>query len=126
MNPPTTNDDASPFVVFEERGSDHFGLILRCFSITVSVGMALCFLLLTPITSAIPPSSPATERLATVESQVADMRETVKELRAMAQSSENKINTITGVGTGAFTTLAILDILQLLGAKRRSSRRDDG
>ena len=100
-------------------------MILRYFSLTVSASMALCLLLWTPVSHAITSTAPAPERLATVESQVSDIRETVKELRVSSQNSENKINTIAGVGTGAFATLAILDILQLLGAKRRGARRDN-
>jgi hypothetical protein len=104
----------------------HFTAVLRCLSITVSATMTLYLLLWVPVSPSVIAQRPASERLATAESQISDLRDTVKELRAMAQSTENKINTIAGVGTGAFATLAILDILQLLGAKRRSARRDDG
>jgi hypothetical protein len=48
------------------------------------------------------------------------------EVKAMAIKDDEKINTFIGVGTGAFSTLAILDILQLLATKRRGSRKDDG
>ena len=102
-----------------------FSTALRVLSVTVSVTMALYLLLAMPVSPYVVAQRPDIERLATAEAQISELRDTVKDLRAMAQITENKINTISGVGTGAFATLAILDILQLLGAKRRSSPRND-
>ncbi len=97
-------------------------IVLRCLSLLVSGSMALALLLWAPNQQLLTGQVPVPERLATLESQMKDMAE----VKAMAIKDDEKINTFIGVGTGAFSTLAILDILQLLATKRRGSRKDDG
>ena len=82
--------------------------------------MALTLFLFAPISSTIGGQIPVPERLATLETQMEDM----KEVKALVMRNTEKINVMAGVGTGAFVTLTILDILQLLASRRKVSRRD--
>ena len=121
MNPPITEAPPLAYQGNQKRGPST-SVVLRCLSLIVSSGMAIALLIWAPNQYILTGQVPVPERLATLESQMKDMAE----VKAMAIKDDEKINTFIGVGTGAFSTLAILDILQLLATKRRGSKRDDG